>query len=256
MIPPVRSLMQTQEETTDKDYYINLGIGVGTFLAAILALSILSCLYGNWKDRRLEDQKRKYADWTEEDGIFPEFYCSSVKPSRKNPLNLAIEMKNLPLVKKLVENRIQSCNALDGLGHYALYYAAGTGSKEIVSYIADHTPDDFRPEGRSPLHVAAANADFPILDFLVNKFPELQSNIDLSGKTYLKELCVNWIGVNYRQPCPEAGRNFSEFIYAHHHEIPKELLEELLFPFRDLSQEQVSIQIEPLDEEDPELLEV
>lgn len=242
-IPPERVLMQTRNYVLEDEDTPAILIGSGVFLAAILALAALACYYSRWQYQRLENQKRKYADWTKSDGILPEFHQLQDKPSRGNPLHLAIQAKNLPLVQALIERKIQFCDHVNQLGHYALYYAAGKGSLKMARYVAEHTPKDFRPEGRSPLHEAARKEDYRMLSYLVKNFPEWQENRDGFGNTYLKELSIRWIGTNYAKPHRKAGQKYSAFIDAHQQQIPKELLQGLLFPYRDLSDEEVAIDL-------------
>lgn len=252
---PIRSLMQANETEEVEKNLITIGIVGGSILSCICVMIIIARIYNECQKCRLEDQERKYADWTDGDGLLPEFSQLQVKPTRRNPLHIAIQVENMALVRALVGGKVQSCDHVDGLGHYALYYAAQTGSLEMVKYIAKNTPKDFSPEGRTPLHVAAQREDFRMLSYLVQKFPQMQMNKDY-GKSYLKELCVTWIGADYPQPCLKSGRKYSEFIHKHKALIPNELLEGLLFPYRDLSKEEVSIEMVSLDQEDESLLTV
>lgn len=248
---PGRSLMQVNDEESLGTLEKGILIGFGVFIVTGLALTILSCLYFSRKMRIEREQNNEYANWTSVDDIPESFKQMEVHSSRRNPLHIAIQVKNLPLVQELVEKKIQSCTYRDRDGSYALHHAAESGSIEMLRYIARHIPDDFRPVGRSPLHVAAEKRDFTALSYLIQKFPELQKNQDWR-ESYLDTLCVQYIGMN----TPVAGiRNdwkMVEFIHVHKSLIPKELFKGVLLPFRDFDREASSIEMTAL--EDPLLV--
>ena len=153
--PQARVLMQADQR--DDKISPNVMIGVGGLFCMMTALLILACSCRRRVNRKLEEQNRKYKNWTASDGSWSEFSELAVKPQNRNPLHIAIIVNNFPLVKKLVGEGYQKCDYVDQNGLYALHFAAASRSKELLSYIAEHTPKEFRPEGHSPLHVAASN---------------------------------------------------------------------------------------------------
>lgn len=228
----------------------------GVMVGVTIAFLLIACLYAELRDRKVATLKMKYANWTDQDGLLPEFSEKEVNPGRRNPLHIAIQVKNLPLVKKLVEGSYQKCDHIDRDGLYALHFAAASQSMEMIKYIAEHTPKDFRPQGHSPLHVAARNEDFNALGYLIENFPELQKNIDWSKSSYLEVLCVKRVGVYSEHASLKCHSRYGEFIHKHRRLIPHDLFVGSLTPYRDFSQDQVAIEMQPMPSENVALLKV
>jgi hypothetical protein len=229
-------------------------LGAGITVATVFM--IMACTYQRIQDHRIAKQDRKYANWTDREGVWEEFSQTEVKPTSRNPLHIAICVKNLPLVKKLVGDGYQRCDFINRNGLYALHFASASHSMEILKYIAEHTPYNFRPEGHSPLHVAAGEEDFDALGYLIETFPELQKNRDSFRANYLEVLCVDTIGSDYLRRCLNTDPKYGRFIEAHRKHIPKELFQGLLTPYRDFSQDQVAIEMDAVDSETKGLLQV
>lgn len=229
----------------------NLLIIFGTVMITGIALMIFTCARFTRRQRVNEEQNKEYANWTIVDDIPESFKQLEVRTTYRNPLHIAIRVKNLPLVQELVEKKIQSCTHRDLQGNYALHHAARSGSIEMVRYIAGHTPADFRPAGRSPLHAAAERSDLKILSYLIQKFPEMQMN-KAWGKSYLHTLCVDYTGMDYPRPGLRNEWKLIEFIHVHKPLIPNELFTGTLLPFKDFNREASSIEMTSL--EDPLLV--
>jgi hypothetical protein len=251
-ILPVRSLMQVKEGSNEDEKFRNLLIGGGAVLAVMMVFFIFASVYACQRHCRHNSQNRKYSNWTEAEGVLEEFHSPEV--SHRNPLLVAIEVKNVPLVRELVGKGTQSCTYIDRAGNYALLAAAGTRSQSMVKYIAEHTPSDFRPHGRSPLHEAAYHEDLEILSFLIQKFPDLQRNRDGGGNSYLQELCVEWTGSNVPQPRLKQGKKYLQFIDIHRKFIPTDLFKGTLEPYRDLKDEEITIKMASIDSDSEALL--
>lgn len=252
--PERRSLMQVEDDDAKKT--VDLMIGLGAFVAVMTALTIIACLYHRLQVRKVDAQDRKYANWTEQDGVWEEFSEKEVNPGRRNPLHIAIRVKNLPLVKKLVEGGYQKCDHIDRDGLYALHIAAASRSMKMLKYIAEHTPKEFRPKGSSPLHAAARNEDFNALSYLIKNFPEFQKNRDRYRETYLEVLCLDYIGSDDLRRCLNTDPKYGKFIQTHRKHIPNELFQGLLTPYRDFSRDQVEIDMDTLDSDRKALLKV
>lgn len=243
---PGRSLMQVNNDEQLGTYEKGFLIGFGVLIVTGIAVMIFTCARFTRRQRVNEEQNKEYANWTTVDDIPESFKQLEVRTTYRNPLHIAIQVKNLPLVQELVEKKIQSCAHRDLQGNYALHHAARSGSIEMVRYIAGHTPADFRPAGRSPLHAAAERSDLKILSYLIQKFPEMQMN-KAWGKSYLHTLCVENTGMDYPRPGLRNEWKVIEFIHVHKPLIPNELFTGALLPFKDFNREASSIEMTSLE---------
>lgn len=227
--PAPRQLMQVQEEPSLEYELKTLGISFAATFGVGLALFVLIRIWWSHRASGMEEQNRKFSNWTSKDALLPEFSEKRLTPGGRNPLHIAIEIENLPLVKRMVEDKLQSCSFVDESEKYALHYAAASGSMELVEYISDKTPKDFRPKGPTPLHTAVKLKDFQVLSYLVRHYPELQLNWDKDRKTYMDYLCLGGDG---NRNALITDRACIRFIKEHEDILPESFLNRIWVPFR------------------------
>ena len=97
--------------------------------------------------------------------------CGHTRDVTKNPLMLAVEVGDLRLVQKLVQEGIDVNMTTNTTNATALLVAAMRGNLPVVQYLLHHGAEKNKTDndGVSPLYMAALNGHFAVVKYLVEQ---------------------------------------------------------------------------------------